>query len=72
MQGQGLLLDEQIPLDPGRGVQVRLQQPVDGSGVWRGDLTDQQNRLYIDSQRKDTLYQTRVGRTFAVGVNARF
>ncbi|MDF0487327.1 TonB-dependent receptor [Sphingomonas sp. H39-1-10] len=36
------------------------------------NLTDEQNRLYTDSQRKDTLYQTRVGRTFAVGVNARF
>lgn len=36
------------------------------------NLTDEQNRLYIDSVRKDTLYQTRVGRTFSVGVNARF
>lgn len=36
------------------------------------NLTDEQNRLYIDSQRQDTLYETRVGRTFTVGVNARF
>jgi iron complex outermembrane receptor protein len=35
-------------------------------------LTDEQNRLYIDSTRQDTLFQTRVGRTYTVGVNARF
>jgi TonB-dependent receptor len=36
------------------------------------NLTDEQNRLFVDSARNDTLYQTRVGRTFAVGVQARF
>ncbi|MBT0669369.1 TonB-dependent receptor [Novosphingobium profundi] len=36
------------------------------------NLTDEQNRLYIDSTRNDTLFQTRVGRTFTFGVNARF
>jgi hypothetical protein len=36
------------------------------------NLTDEENRLYIDSQRQDTLFQTRIGRTFTVGVNARF
>jgi TonB-dependent receptor len=36
------------------------------------NLTDEQNRLYIDSQRQDTLFQTRIGRTFTIGVQARF
>ncbi|MEE4454216.1 TonB-dependent receptor [Novosphingobium resinovorum] len=36
------------------------------------NLTDEQNRLYVDSTRQDTLFQTRVGRTFTFGVNARF
>lgn len=36
------------------------------------NLTDEQNRLYIDSNRQDTLFETRVGRTVTVGVNARF
>jgi hypothetical protein len=27
------------------------------------NLTDEQNRLYIDSTRQDTLFQTRVGRS---------
>jgi TonB-dependent receptor len=35
------------------------------------NLTDEQNRLYIDSQRQDTLFQTRIGRTVTVGVNFR-
>jgi len=36
------------------------------------NLTDEQNRLYIDSQRKDTLFETRVGRNVTFGVNVRF
>jgi hypothetical protein len=36
------------------------------------NLTDEQNRLYIDSRRQDTLFQTRIGRTVSVGVNVRF
>ncbi|WHO39243.1 TonB-dependent receptor [Sphingobium sp. AP49] len=35
------------------------------------NLTDEQNRLYVDSVRKDTLFETRIGRTFTVGVNYR-
>lgn len=35
------------------------------------NLTDEQNRLYIDSTRQDTLFETRIGRTFTVGVNVR-
>lgn len=36
------------------------------------NLTDEQNRLYIDSTRQDTLFETRIGRTVSVGVNFRF
>jgi TonB-dependent receptor len=36
------------------------------------NLTDEQNSLYTDSQRKDTLFQTRVGRTISAGVNVKF
>ena len=36
------------------------------------NLTDEQNRFYIDSVRQDTLFQTRFGRTFTAGVNVRF
>ncbi len=36
------------------------------------NLTDEQNRLYIDSTREDTLFETRIGRTVTIGVNARF
>jgi len=36
------------------------------------NLTDEQNRLYIDSTRDDTLFETRIGRTFTAGVNFRF
>lgn len=36
------------------------------------NLTDEQNRLYIDSVRQDTLFETRIGRTVMFGVNARF
>lgn len=36
------------------------------------NLTDERNTLYIDSVRQDTLFETRIGRTFTVGVTARF
>jgi len=36
------------------------------------NLTDERNNLYIDSVRKDTLFQTRIGRTFNFGVNFQF
>jgi TonB-dependent receptor len=36
------------------------------------NITDEQNRLFIDSTRKDTLFETRVGRTIAFGAQARF
>ncbi len=35
------------------------------------NLTDEQNRLYIDSTRQDTLFETRIGRTFTFGVTYR-
>ncbi len=36
------------------------------------NLTDERNNLYIDSARRDTLFQTRIGRTFNFGVNFQF
>jgi iron complex outermembrane receptor protein len=36
------------------------------------NLTDERNNLYIDSVRQDTLFQTRIGRTFNFGVNFQF
>jgi TonB-dependent receptor len=36
------------------------------------NLTDERNTLYIDSQRQDTLFETRTGRTFTVGANVKF
>jgi len=36
------------------------------------NLTDERNTLYIDSQRQDTLFETRTGRTFTIGATARF
>jgi outer membrane receptor protein involved in Fe transport len=36
------------------------------------NLTDEHNILYIDSGRQDPLFNTRTGRTFTVGVNAKF
>ena len=36
------------------------------------NITDEQNRLFIDSTRKDTLFETRVGRTISFGAQARF
>jgi iron complex outermembrane receptor protein len=36
------------------------------------NLTDARNTLYIDSTREDTLFQTRIGRTYNFGVNFQF
>jgi TonB-dependent receptor len=36
------------------------------------NLTDEHNTLYIDSKRQDPLFDTRIGRTITVGVNAKF
>ena len=36
------------------------------------NLTDERNNLYIDSTRRDTLFQTRIGRTINFGVNFQF
>jgi iron complex outermembrane receptor protein len=36
------------------------------------NLTDEQNRLYTDSKRQDTLFETRVGRNITFGINLRF
>ncbi|KHL26651.1 TonB-dependent receptor [Croceibacterium mercuriale] len=36
------------------------------------NLTDERNTLYIDSVRQDTLFETRIGRTFTVGATAKF
>ncbi|WP_076069479.1 TonB-dependent receptor [Sphingomonas montana] len=44
----------------------RLKIIVEGQ-----NLTDEQNRLYTDSARQDTLFETRIGRTVTFGVNFR-
>ena len=36
------------------------------------NLTDERNTLFIDSEREDTLFETRIGRTFNLGVNVQF
>lgn len=36
------------------------------------NLTDEQNRLYVDSTRQDTLFETRVGRTYTLGLTYRY
>ncbi|WP_425424050.1 TonB-dependent receptor [Sphingomonas sanxanigenens] len=72
-----------IPASPGSDVQGNASTIyVDASAsysindnikliVEATNLTDEQNRLYIDSQRQDTLFETRIGRTFTFGVNVR-
>jgi TonB-dependent receptor len=56
---------------------------LDGSASWTinknlklifeaQNLTDEQNRLFVDSVRKDTLFDTRIGRTFTLGVNYKY
>lgn len=36
------------------------------------NLTDERNTLYIDSRREDTLFETRIGRTFTFGATYKF
>lgn len=36
------------------------------------NLTDEQNRLYIDSNRQDTLFETRIGRTVTFGLTYKY
>jgi TonB-dependent receptor len=36
------------------------------------NLTDERNTLYIDSVREDTLFETRIGRTYAFGATYKF
>ena len=36
------------------------------------NLTDEQNRLFIDSVREDTLFELRNGRTITFGVNYKY
>ncbi|WP_242007900.1 TonB-dependent receptor [Sphingomonas ginsenosidivorax] len=36
------------------------------------NLTDERNTLFIDSKRQDTLFETRLGRTFTVGATVKF
>ncbi|EGF92891.1 tonB-dependent receptor family protein [Asticcacaulis biprosthecium C19] len=36
------------------------------------NLTDEQNRLFIDSAREDTLFELRNGKTFTIGVNYKY
>ncbi|MDV3459367.1 TonB-dependent receptor [Sphingomonas sp. HF-S4] len=68
------------------GSDIRANQPntfVDASASYKltdnfklileaQNLTDARNTLYIDSVRQDTLFQTRIGRTFTFGINAQF
>ena len=51
------------------GGTVDITESVEG--LEAQNLTDEQNRLYIDSQRQDTLFETRIGRTFTFGVTYR-
>ncbi len=36
------------------------------------NLTDERNTLFIDSKRQDTLFETRLGRTYTVGATVKF
>ncbi|MGL6159226.1 TonB-dependent receptor [Microbulbifer sp.] len=36
------------------------------------NLTNERNTLYIDSQRRDPLFETKMGRTFTVGLSTKF
>ena len=70
-----------IPASPGSDLQGNSQTLfVDASASYNVNdniklivegttLTGEQNRLYTDSVRQDTLFQTRIGRTFTFGVN---
>ena len=36
------------------------------------NLTDERNTLFIDSVREDTLFETRIGRTYTLGATYKF
>ncbi len=36
------------------------------------NLTNERNTLYIDSERRDPLFETEIGRTFTVGISAKY
>ena len=73
-----------IPASPGSDLQGNAPNTfVDASASYQltdnfklileaQNLTDERNTLYIDSTRQDTLFETRIGRTFTFGVNAKF
>lgn len=72
-----------VPASPGSDVQGNAKTFfVDASASYNvtdrlkviveaTNLTDERNRLYIDSTRQDTLFETRIGRTFTFGVTYR-
>jgi TonB-dependent receptor len=73
-----------IPASPGSDLQGNQPNTfVDASASYQitdnfklileaQNLTDERNTLYIDSKRQDTLFETRIGRTFTFGINAKF
>jgi len=73
-----------IPASPGSDLQGNAPNTfVDASASYQitdnfkliveaQNLTDARNTLYIDSKRQDTLFETRIGRTFTFGINAKF
>jgi iron complex outermembrane receptor protein len=73
-----------VPASPGSDVQTNDKTMyVDASASFAitdniklliegTNLTDEQNRIYIDSKRQDTLFQTRIGRTVTIGANLQF
>ncbi len=73
-----------VPASPGSDLQVNDKTMyVDASASYAltdnikllvegTNLTDEQNRIYTDSKRQDTLFQTRIGRTFTIGANLQF
>ncbi|QJU60529.1 TonB-dependent receptor [Sphingomonas sp. AP4-R1] len=73
-----------VPASPGSDVQTNDKTIfVDASASYAitdnikvmiegSNLTDEQNRIYTDSTRQDTLFQTRIGRTITAGVTVGF
>ncbi len=73
-----------IPASPGsdiRGNDESLYVDASASYEWSDNLkftleaqnlTDEQNRLIIDSKRDDTLFETRIGRTITFGVTYKY
>jgi TonB-dependent receptor len=73
-----------IPASPGSDLQGNDETLyVDLSASWNlsdrfklileaQNLTDEQNRLFIDSVREDTLFELRNGRTITFGVNYKY